>query len=62
MGGVDGRVDFLLCVSQILYNDAKAPVTLTCNPNYQGGRDLEDYGLKPERANSMRPYLEKNPS
>jgi hypothetical protein len=31
-----------------------------CNPSYSGGRDQEDRGLKPARANrSVRPYLEK---
>jgi hypothetical protein len=29
-------------------------------PNYSGGRDLENCGLKPARPNSsVRPYLEK---
>jgi hypothetical protein len=37
-------------------------VTHACNPTYSGGRDQEDRGLKPDRANSFaRPYLEKNP-
>jgi hypothetical protein len=32
----------------------------TCNPSYSGGRDQEDRGLKPARANSStRSYLEK---
>jgi hypothetical protein len=26
----------------------------TCNPNYSGGRDQEDQGLKPAWANSSR--------
>jgi hypothetical protein len=31
-----------------------------CNPSYSGGRDQEDPGSKPARANSSgRPYLEK---
>jgi hypothetical protein len=31
-----------------------------CNPNYSGGRDQEDSGSEPARANSLlRPYLEK---
>jgi hypothetical protein len=36
------------------------PVAHTCNPSYSGGRDKEDLGSKPARANSStRPYLEK---
>jgi hypothetical protein len=32
----------------------------TCNPSYSGGRDQEDYGLKPAQANSLRdPILKK---
>jgi hypothetical protein len=35
-------------------------VAHACNPSYSGGRDQEDSGLKPDRANrSMRLYLEK---
>jgi hypothetical protein len=29
-------------------------VAPTCNPNYSGGRDQEDHGLKPALANSLR--------
>jgi hypothetical protein len=29
-------------------------VAHTCNPSYSGGRDQEDQGLKPARANSSR--------
>jgi hypothetical protein len=37
--------------------------TCFCNPNYWGGRDQEDRGLKPVWANSSeRLYFEKNPS
>jgi hypothetical protein len=33
------------------------------NPSNSGGRDQEDHGSKPARANtSVRLYLEKNPS
>jgi hypothetical protein len=28
-------------------------VTHACNPSYSGGRDQEDSGLKPARANSL---------
>jgi hypothetical protein len=35
-------------------------VAQACNPSYSGGRDHEDYGLKPAQANSsVRPYLKK---
>jgi hypothetical protein len=38
----------------------KVQVVLTHNPSYLGGRDQEDHGSKPTRANSSRrPYLEK---
>jgi hypothetical protein len=37
-------------------------VTHTCNPSYSRGRDKEDCGLKPERANSSREPILKNPS
>jgi hypothetical protein len=37
-----------------------APVAHTCNPRYSGGRDQEDHGLKPARANSSPdPILKK---
>jgi hypothetical protein len=29
------------------------PVAHTCNPSHSGGRDQEDRGLKPARANSL---------
>jgi hypothetical protein len=36
------------------------PVAHVCNPNYSGGRDLEESSSMPPQANSsMRPYLEK---
>jgi hypothetical protein len=36
------------------------PVAHTCNPSYLGGRDQEDQGLRPARANSsLRPYRGK---
>jgi hypothetical protein len=35
-------------------------VAHACNPSYSGGRDQEDQGSKPARANSSaRPCLEK---
>jgi hypothetical protein len=35
-------------------------VAHTCNPSYSGGRNQEDHGLKPDRANnSTRPYVDK---
>jgi hypothetical protein len=40
--------------------ESQAPVTHAYNPSYSGGRDQEDWGLKPAWANSStRPYLEK---
>jgi hypothetical protein len=33
-----------------------------CSPSYSGGRDQEDYGLKPAQANSPRDPILKNPS
>jgi hypothetical protein len=32
-----------------------------CNPGYSGGRDLEDCGLKPAQANSLRDPISKKP-
>jgi hypothetical protein len=43
-------------------DNSTAPVTYACNPSYSGGRDQEDLGLKPARANSLWDYFEKNPS
>jgi hypothetical protein len=41
---------------------SRALVAHACNPNYSGGKDQEDGGLKQAQANgSTRPYL-KNPS
>jgi hypothetical protein len=38
----------------------RAPVADTYNPSYSGGRDQEDHGSKPVRANSSRDsYLKK---
>jgi hypothetical protein len=31
------------------------------NPSYSGGRDLEDRGSKPARANSLRALVSKKP-
>jgi hypothetical protein len=36
-------------------------VAHTCNPSYSGGRDQEDCGLKPARANSSRDSISKIP-
>jgi hypothetical protein len=36
-------------------------VAHTCNPSYSGGRDQEDGGLKPARANSSRDPMLKKP-
>jgi hypothetical protein len=39
------------------------PVAHACNPSYTGGRDQEDYSLKPAKANrSQDPILKKKPS
>jgi hypothetical protein len=36
-------------------------VAHACNPSYSGGRNQEDLGLKPTRANSSEePILKKN--
>jgi hypothetical protein len=37
-------------------------VVHACNPSYSGGRDQEDCGLKPARANSLQDPILKNPS
>jgi hypothetical protein len=34
----------------------------SCNPSYSGGRDQEDWGLKPAWANSCETLSWKNPS
>jgi hypothetical protein len=36
-------------------------VAHACNPNYSGGRDQEDCGLKPARANSSKDPISKKP-
>jgi hypothetical protein len=35
------------------------PVAHTCNPKYSGGRDQEDWGLKPAWTNSLRGLSQK---
>jgi hypothetical protein len=40
----------------------QVPVAYTCNPSYLGGRDQEDLGLKPARANSLRDPILKKPN
>jgi hypothetical protein len=39
--------------------NSQAPVAHTCNPSYPGGRDQEDHGSKPARANSSRDPISK---
>jgi hypothetical protein len=34
----------------------------SCNPPYSGGRDQEDQGLKPARANSFQDPISKIPN
>jgi hypothetical protein len=38
-----------------------ALVAYACNLSYSGGRDQEDYGLKPTWANSLRHHILKKP-
>jgi hypothetical protein len=38
---------------------SQAPVAHACNSSYSGGRDQEDRGLKPARANSLRDLISK---
>jgi hypothetical protein len=40
----------------------RAPVAHACNPSYSGGRDQEDCGSKPARANSLGDPISKIPS
>jgi hypothetical protein len=35
------------------------PVAPSCNPSFSGGRDQEDWNLKPARANSLRDAFSK---
>jgi hypothetical protein len=63
--GYDGA--YLLCFCHVGKKDIKnansrAPVAHTCNSSYSGGRDQEDHGSKPARANSSRDPISKNPS
>jgi hypothetical protein len=37
-------------------------VAHTCNPSYSGGRDKEDWGLKPVWANSLQDPISKIPN
>jgi hypothetical protein len=41
---------------------SRALVAYTYNPNYSGGRDQEDHGLKLAWTNSFRDPISKNPS
>jgi hypothetical protein len=34
------------------FEASQASMAHTCNPSYPGGRDQEDHGSKPTRANS----------
>jgi hypothetical protein len=43
-------------------NPGQEPVAQTCNPSYSGGRDQEDCGSKPARANSLWDPILKNVS
>jgi hypothetical protein len=36
-------------------------VAYACNPSYSGGRDQEDLGSKPARANSLGDPILKKP-
>jgi hypothetical protein len=35
------------------YYASQVPVVSACNPSYLGGRDWEDLGLRPDKANSL---------
>jgi hypothetical protein len=37
----------------------QALVAHACNPSYSGGRDEEDHGLRPARANSLQDPIQK---
>jgi hypothetical protein len=39
---------------------SRVQVAHACNSSYSGGRDQEDYDLKPAWANSLRACLEKH--
>jgi hypothetical protein len=40
----------------------QAQVAHACNPRNSGGRDQEDYGLKPDGANSLQDRISKKPT
>jgi hypothetical protein len=42
--------------------NSKVPVAHACNPSYSGGRDQEDWGSKPARANRLWDPISKKPS
>jgi hypothetical protein len=44
---------------RIKNKNSQALVAHTCNPSYSGGRDQEDYGSKPTRANSSQDPISK---
>jgi hypothetical protein len=39
----------------------QTPVAHTCNPSYSGGKEQEDHGSKPARANSSLDPISKKP-
>jgi hypothetical protein len=52
-------IHLMITIIKIL-NTSQALVVHACNPSYSGGRNQEDGGSKPVRANSLRaPILEK---
>jgi hypothetical protein len=48
-------------IYKIRKTDCLAPVALTCNPSYFGGRYQEDQGSKPAQANSSQDPILKKP-
>jgi hypothetical protein len=44
---------------EVILRSGRAPVTHACNPSYAGGRDQEDGGSKPARANSSQTLPQK---
>jgi hypothetical protein len=49
------------CLPQKMLLSSQAPVAHACNPNYSGGRDPEDYGLKPALVSSSRDRISEKP-
>jgi hypothetical protein len=48
------KVNVVVVLSTQEWIQSQAPVAHSCNPSYSGGRDQEDYGLKPAQANSSQ--------